>query len=92
MNNEWRRAVRLFELCNNWDHATDILVNQVCRSYMEHSAGWKEVLQTMRGFDAEVRSNGGIAISLSNQRSIEVLLQMMSVLEMTENGRSGCGR
>ena len=85
MNNEWKRAISLFKLCNNWDHAADILINRVAQNYLEHNSTWREVLSSVREFDNEIHSNSHTDVSLVNQRNLEVIQQMMTILELTNN-------
>ena len=85
MNNEWKRAVSLFKLCNNWDHAADILITKTAQNYLEHNSTWREVLSCIDEFDREIRCNSHKNVSLVNQHNLVVIQQMMTILDLSNN-------
>lgn len=85
INNEWRRAVSLFKLCNNWDHAADILVIQTAQCYYEHNSTWRDVLSDIESFINEIHLGGDKNISLINQQNLIIIQQMMTILDLANN-------
>ena len=75
----------LFKLCNNWDHAADLLTTHLAQFFMEHNSNWREVLLGAREFKDQAEKSARRTISMINMHNLGVLLDMMYIFELVNN-------